>query len=309
MTTHQFTIPRDDAAAGWYVLGAGAMGCLFGVALRRTGVPVTLLQRSDRGVSEVNLRLEVAAASDEWRMPVEPCAAPGSIGRLLVTTKAPDVVDAVKSVAHRLEQTSQVLLLANGMGFAEHLAKDLPDLQIFQGTTTEGAYRLGPWHLRHAGRGQTRLGRPGGGAAPGWFEQWSTALDDCLWDEDIDAALWLKLAINCAINPLTALHRCPNGELARDPALSARVRGLCQEITRVCTAAGYPQVAERVPTAVANVIAGTAENRSSMLQDVEAGRRTEIEYITGFLVNEGSRLGLATPLNSALLDEVRTLGA
>jgi 2-dehydropantoate 2-reductase len=64
-----------------------------------------------------------------------------------------------------------------------------------------------------------------------------------------------------------------------------------------------------VPAAVAEVIAGTAENRSSMLQDVEAGRSTEIEYITGFLVGEGARLGVTTPLNSTLLDEVRSLAA
>ena len=127
-----------------------------------------------------------------------------------------------------------------------------------------------------------------------------------MWDPEIDQALWLKLAINCAINPLTALHGCLNGELAQ-AGLSARVTTLCDEIIEISTAAGYAEVTADLHHQVARVIAATAANRSSMLQDVAAGRRTEIDYITGYLLRAAHRHGVAAPHNEALLRSVLEL--
>ena len=120
------------------------------------------------------------------------------------------------------------------------------------------------------------------------------------------ACLWRKLAINAAINPLTALLRCTNGELAGDPA--DRVRRLCTEISAVARAAGMGRAVESLENVVFEVIHNTADNRSSMLQDVEAGRPTEIDYITGWLVEQANRLGMDVPANAALLEQVKTHG-
>ena len=129
----------------------------------------------------------------------------------------------------------------------------------------------------------------------------------CVWDADIDQALWLKLAINCAINPLTAVHGCLNGELAQRPELAMEVRRLCEEIAAISRAAGYTSAAANLEQAVTDVIAGTANNRSSMLQDVQDGHRTEIDYITGYLLCVARRHGIAAPCNQSLFERVHNM--
>jgi 2-dehydropantoate 2-reductase len=127
------------------------------------------------------------------------------------------------------------------------------------------------------------------------------------WDPAIGQSLWLKLAINCAINPLTALHRCRNGELA-GPALAPLLATLCEEIMQVSAAAGFGAVTGDLPAQVAAVVHATANNRSSMLQDVLAGRGTEIDYITGYLLGVASHHGIAVPENESLYRSIVNLG-
>ncbi len=292
---------------GWHVLGAGAIGCLFAHRLSRGGLTVTLLLRQTPRAETVPVTVEENDARREVRLPVSGAGDGGRIENLLVTTKAQDVAGAVNSVAHRLERGSRVVLLANGMGFAEELRECLPGLDFYSGTTTEGAYRTGPRCVRHAGHGTTLVGQPGRDRAPAWFARWASAAAPCRWEADIERALWVKLAVNCAINPLTALHRCNNGALLDQPRLAREVDRLCAEITRVSDAAGFAAAGEGLRETVDRVISATAENRSSMLQDVLAGRPTEIEYITGHLVAVAARHQIPVPCNQALLQGIRAL--
>lgn len=292
----------------WHILGAGAMGCLMAARLRDAGGEITMLLRNAAPEQRIVLVLEEGGTRREINLPGSGAQLGAGISHLLVTTKAYDVEHAVRSLIHRLDPQSQVLLLVNGLGYAQPLLQDFPWLQLFYGTTTEGAYRTAPRHICHAGSGQTRIGRPGQETPPGWMNQWQQALPDCRWDADIARALWLKLAINCAINPLTALHNCRNGALASRQELAEEVAGLCTEIAAVTTAQGYGDLAENLHHNVQAVIKGTADNHSSMLQDVLAGRRTEIDYINGHLLRVAAQCGIDMPRNEALLQEVRALG-
>ena len=296
------------SAPHWHLLGAGAIGCLFAAALQRAGCGVTLLLREGSPPGERKVVIERDGGTEQLTLPVTTPAAEGGVTHLLVTTKAYDVAPAVAAVRHRLDEQSQVLLLANGMGFAGEVAREAPWLQLYQGTTTEGAWRIAPLHIRHGGRGTTRIGRSGVARPAPWFRCWRDGLPGCTWDPDIERALWLKLAINCAINPRTAVHRCANGDLTSRAALAAEVAHLCEEIAAISAAAGYPEAAQGIHGAVARVIAATAANRSSMLQDVLAGRRTEIDYITGHLLAVAARCGIEAPRTRALLAAVSGLG-
>ena len=291
----------------WHVLGAGAIGCLFASALRHSGCPTTLLLRAGEDQDAATIKVEREDQTTQVQLAASPASAPGHIGHLLVTTKAQDVRDAVLSVAHRLDASSQVLLLVNGLGFDHTLRTELPAPAYFHGSTTEGAYRLERWHIRHAGRGVTRIGQPGLDSAPDWFGQWRRAVKPSHWDPLIAETLWLKLAINCAINPLSALHRCSNGELA-GPQLAPQVAALCDEVIDVSTAAGFAKVTTNLHQQVADVISATAGNRSSKLQDVLAGRPTEIDYINGHLIEVARQYGISTPHNEALYDRIIKLG-
>jgi 2-dehydropantoate 2-reductase len=230
----------------------------------------------------------------------------GDICGLLVTTKANDAAAAVAAVVHALSPRAPVVLLHNGMGILEQLAAQHPALQLLAGTTTEGAY-LDESVVVHAGLGETVIGQQGQ-EAPAWFESFADSDERFYWTQDIDAALWKKLLINCAINPLTAVHRCRNGALAEDPALAAAVGELCEELEAVSAARGYRQEPGTVRDWAMTVIRQTAANQSSMLQDVLNGRETEVGYITGYLVLEARRLGVPCPHNEALLAQLDSTG-
>lgn len=298
--------------AHWHILGTGAVGCLLASHLAGQHIPLTLLPRRPPAPGQrcgsVHLTLEGLGGGTCYTLPWEVGEQGDHITHLLVATKAYDVAGAVAAVAHRLRPDATVLLMANGMGFAEEVTRHLPDHPLTFGTTTEGAFRRADWQVLYAGRGATRIGRPGRERAPDWFADWRAALPDCTWEPAIEDALWRKLAINCAINPLTALHGCRNGQLGTDPALARRVRALCREIARVSEAAGRGQAVVDLETTVFGVIAATADNRSSMLQDAAAGRRTEIDYISGYLVATADALGVDAPLNRDLLARVAAIG-
>ena len=281
------------------------MGCLYAHALQRSGCQTTLVMR--RGVQQKSLPLVVERGGTRSAQQVRVITPddPEVISHLLVTTKAYDVCAAVAGIAHLLPQYSVVLLLVNGMGLAEQLGEDWPQLDIFCGTSTEGAYTIAPQHIHHAGRGTTRIGREGQQQPASWFEQWAAAIKPCTWDMHIKAALWSKLAVNCIINPLTAIHGCANGALAQRRELAAEVAALCDEVALISRAAGYAEVAATLQQNVTDVITGTAGNRSSMLQDVERGRRTEIDYITGYLLQVAEQHGIDAPHNRALLESVK----
>ncbi len=290
----------------WHILGAGAIGCLFAARLGQAGVSCSLVLR-DAGPSSREFVLEDERGRHTLSLPATAAIDSSPIDHLLITTKAYDVEAALRSVRHRLQPGNAVLILVNGMGLLEIAAAIVPEAKLFAGTTTQGAHRTGARSIRHAGSGITRLGAAGSSAKPDWLPDWQAAPLACEWETDIRSALWHKLAINCAINPLTALHRVRNGELASDAALAHEVGVLCREIAAVSEAAGYGGTAGRIEQDTLEVIRRTAANQSSMLQDIRAGRRTEIEFITGYLVRRADALGVSADRNRELLERIRRL--
>ncbi|TGD74037.1 2-dehydropantoate 2-reductase [Mangrovimicrobium sediminis] len=288
----------------WHILGAGAMGCLFARMLQGTGCEVTLLFREKPTDATGTIVVEEGESIVEVPVALSANADSGAIDYLVVCTKAYEIAGAIGQVAHRINGKTQIVIAANGMGYLEDAQRASGEATLFCCTTTEGAYRTAPLHVRHAGRGRTLLGKPGGGEAPLWMEDWTNSPLAAQWEGAIEAALWHKLAINCAINPLTAVHRCLNGELADRPVLRQQVDALCAEIAGISRAAGFHKTAHNIHTDALLVIASTAQNRSSMLQDTLAGRRTEIDYITGHLLAVAAAWGVDAPRHEDLYRRV-----
>jgi 2-dehydropantoate 2-reductase len=295
----------------WHILGAGAIGGLFASLLQAGGSRCTLVLRDsdpDAGAASVSINIRREQRYSRHAFPATRCGDRDPISHLLVTTKAQDVIPALAAVTARLSPASTVLVLANGMGYLEQLRSRWPQLACYAGTTTEGVYREARRSLCHAGTGTTLIGGRGETAPPAWFADWLALPADCRWEPEIERALWRKLAINCAINPLTAVHRCRNGELASRPELALLLRQLCDEIQTIGKAAGQDQAVSGLHATVAAVIAATASNRSSMLQDILARRDTEIDYLNGYLLRLAADQGLEAPRNRALVEAVRQLG-
>jgi 2-dehydropantoate 2-reductase len=226
---------------------------------------------------------------------------------VILTTKAFDTPSAAEQLG-KLGSSSPVLSLQNGLTNVPLLLGRLPHASVLGGSTTHGVTFLGPGHIRHAGRGQTALGVARGPR--------SLALDTAaLFSRaglaasvagDLDRVLWEKAVVNAAINPLTAVLRCANGELMDRSDARLVSQGAAREAAEVARAR---RVAVSLDpwSSVARVLAATAANRSSMLQDVEAGRRTEIDAITGEIVRLARAHGVNAPVNRGLLALVRAL--
>jgi len=192
-----------------------------------------------------------------------------------------------------------VVVCANGLGFEEALQGVLPGLQPLRAVTTEAAHRSAG-QVIHAGTGSTQLGNPRAVGEPPWFAGSLGRLPGWHWEADIAPALRRKFAINCSINALTAVHDCRNGELVERPELHRELEALCRETEAAMLALGLWPGGEGLLHTAETVCRATAANHSSMLQDRRAGRRTEIAYLNGYLLQRGRNRGLELPATARL---------
>ncbi|MDF2182160.1 2-dehydropantoate 2-reductase [Neptuniibacter sp. CAU 1671] len=294
----------------WYILGAGAMGCQWATALLEGGHSVTLILHSEARLARLSqlggIVLEADGQTTLW--PVEGLLAENCpvIEHLLVTTKAYDAVSAVSNIQHCLTADAQVILLQNGMGSQQAVRTRLVTQPVMAGTTTNGAWLRQPFHVVQAGRGNTEIGLLNPGQHPTQALP-NTPMLSVQWHDAIEVSLWRKLAINCAINPLTAVNHCQNGQLVEQPELSKQLQQVCTEITQVLDSKDLDLFPEGLFRAAASVAQQTGQNYSSMLQDIQKGRRSEIDFITGYLLNEAEKLKLSLPLNQSLFSAVKNL--
>jgi len=294
-----------DKHVHWHVLGAGAMGCLWAAHLARAGHEVTLLLKPGHPASTNSVIVENGQSVQSSILRTAHTSTQ-PIRYLLVCTKATDAVAAVTRHHASLAEDACVVLLQNGMGQHQQLAAHFPGIRLYAALSTDGAWLKAPFHVVHAGHGLTRIGGYTRDAT-------ATALLPALhalalpieWTDDIMPALWLKLAINCAINGLTALHDCLNGELLDDGPRQHTMQQLCEEVATVMQASGITvTTGDSLYHAAVETAQKTAKNRSSTLQDIRTGRATEIPALNGYVVSAGERLGIATPANRDIVERI-----
>jgi len=296
----------------WHVLGAGAIGCLYAAYLRRAGCDVRLLLRDAPTLEQLQHRggIELQLAHEKLSIAVPAEIASNSheqIRQVLICTKAQQTLGAIRSLKMQLAPRPVLVLLQNGMGVRELLQQEIPDAVILHAISTEGAYQTQRFCVVHAGHGSTVLGAINRAEQP--IAQNVAAALRCELQidavDDIAQRLWLKLAVNCVINPLTALHRCRNGELLQVPNIDSIIDALCREFVTVANAENQALTLEQCRAAVHAVIRGTAMNHSSMLQDRLAHRPTEIDFINGFIVQRAQQHALACPHHNELLAAIK----
>ncbi|MCE9993377.1 2-dehydropantoate 2-reductase [Enterobacter asburiae] len=282
------------------VLGCGALGQLWLTALCKQGHEVQGWLRVPQPYCSVNLIDEDGSIFNESLTANDPDFLAQS-DLLLVTLKAWQVSDAVKALASQLPPTSPILLLHNGMGTIDELKSVKQPLLM--ATTTHAARRDGNI-IVHVASGVTHIGpaREQDGDYSYLADVLQQVLPDVAWHDNIRPQLWRKLAVNCVINPLTALWDCPNGALKNHPQ---EVAALCAEVAAVIEREGLHTSADDIQYYVEQVIESTAENISSMLQDVRGLRHTEIDYITGYLLKRARAHGISVPENARLYDMVK----
>lgn len=289
------------------------MGSLWASLLTLAGEPVTLVLRAGSYPAQYSGICLESVHGQTLNVPVPLIEAEktSEIRHLIICTKAFNTVDAVASVRHAFTPDCEIVMLQNGMGQQQVISELLPDANIYCALSTEGSWLRSRFHVVHAGEGKTLIGAFSDKATLAGAHTIAAVMSGAAQTDanaNIREPLWEKLAINCAINGLSALNNCRNGDLVSDKQLNVRFRALCAELETVFSALGHAAIAAAIPARAAEVALATAANRSSMLQDFSAGRRTEIDYINGFLVDEADRAGIPCPLNRALVRELKERG-
>ena len=284
----------------WHILGVGSIGGLFAHRLKAGGANVRLLSR-DFTESHRQLILATDPAPATHLFDCESVEDTAEIEHLLITTKSWGAHDAIKRIQHRLTERTVVVAMMNGMQHVDDLQPLIPETQLFLASTTAGCHRSGDTWVP-AGAGKTIIGTDTEQPAPPWLGCWQLGVPNLSWRADMTERLIEKVAINCCINPLTAVHRVKNGELLSETR-RGQLTTVITEVSSVLDELGYPTLSIELGRRVYEVMADTAENRSSMLNDVMAGRRTEADAIVGWLRRQTKRElpalnGLATRLRA-----------
>lgn len=296
------------------MVGAGAIGCLFGGRLHSTGQTVLLIHHrrsvaasiEKKGVSVRELSGKVVRSHVKTRTRLSRSDKPDLI---IVTVKAYDS----KAVASLLKKSGirkvPVLSLQNGLGNVEELAHQLGSDSIIAGTTTEGAMTTGPGKVTHTGSGMTWVGEMNGKVSYRCLaiqRAFRRAGFSTVISNNIKGVLWAKAIVNSAINPISGITRVKNGDVSKIRELREITSRVIDEGSAVARANGI-LLKPNPKSLLAKILVLTPRNKSSMLQDIEARRETEIRQLNGSISRLGSLAGVRTPFNDLLTKLVLAL--
>jgi 2-dehydropantoate 2-reductase len=294
------------------ILGPGALGGVLGAALDRAGHDVTFLGRPSAHLDALRasgLRLELLDAT-EAVLPIAATDDPSIVAGadlVIVLVKAHDTAVAARGIAPHVHPGQTILTLQNGLGNAERICAAVGrGPRVLCGVTSQAATRLAPGTVRHTGEGPTVIGywsQDEAEAASGLAVMFTAAGLPTAAVSEIAPWIWRKLAVNAAINGLTALAGVRNGMIAADPALLDAAEIVAEEVAAVARALGWELGG--MGEAVKETVRTTAGNRSSMLQDLDAGRPTEVGAIHEAVLTAGREVGIAAPATAVLAALIR----
>lgn len=286
-----------------FVLGAGAVGSAFGAALSKNydvtliGSKVHVEAVNLRGLSvsgDINGTFNLDADTEILEIPEKTL--------ILLTTKAYDSADAIEGIENLLRNDTVILVLQNGIGNEEIVKKAVGNkIKVLRGVLKVAAEFLEPGVIRFW-RGKTIIGRDH--VAEEIVEMLNKCGLDARLSEDIDKDIWNKLVVNCVVNPLTAILRVADGEIIVNSLKKIR-----SEIVKECLAVAKAEgviLASDLTDRIDRSVAGYA-NFSSMYQDIVKGKKTEVEFLNGKIVELGKRHNVPTAVNETLVGLIKFL--
>tara|TARA_B110000091_G_C13706112_1_gene428421 strand:- start:17 stop:928 length:912 start_codon:yes stop_codon:yes gene_type:complete len=287
------------------IIGKGAIGGLIGFKCHQLGNNYQhLLKAQQQQIFRVT---DISGVSHSLAPNTSVITKPDPFDLLILPVKAYQVMSVLEQLAPFIQPNHIIMLLHNGMGTIEQVKKKYPNNPFVAATTSYGALKPDANSLIETGLGQTHLGWIGTvdkGLKQSIEPILSALLPPSNWHQDINLALWKKLAINAVINPLTAIHNIKNGELA-DAKYNTQISNICFEISMIMSALDYSIKSTDLFENVQQVITATANNYSSMHQDLKSKRPTEIEFINGYVISKATELNIEVPHNQRLLEQIR----
>jgi 2-dehydropantoate 2-reductase len=309
------------------IVGPGALGCLVGASLVKAGEDIWFLDdRPDRAKKLNSSGIKVEGLSGDYSVKARATTEAKDIGvsdLVIICVKSYDTEEATKKAKSIIGDNTLVMTLQNGLGNVDAIAEIAGQEKVIGGVTSHGSTYLGDGHIRHAGRGETIIGR--------WFQP-SARKDMKKWHiprrrleevaailkkanfetkitDNIKDVIWSKLIINVGINALGAITRLKNGDLLKYEWSRNIMRQAVLEASKVAKRRRINLIYSDPIKKVESVCSSCESNICSMLQDILDGQRTEIDYINGAIVSEGESLEIPTPVNSVLTDLIKTIEA
>jgi 2-dehydropantoate 2-reductase len=293
------------------VVGAGALGSLVGGLLSETE-DVHLLGRGphieairSNGLTLTGLterEIELPASDNTRDMPTNPDV-------MIFTVKAYNTREAARVTHDLAGPRTRVLTLSNGLCNTEILQDEFGVHRTIAGVTSTAANRIDDGIVVHAGKGLTVIGRPDGSIDDDVLEiagvlRHASPIET---SDNMCGVLHQKAIANAAINPLTAINGIPNGQLLEREGLREKMEAIVAEGSEVTGARGVALPSGDILEYVLGIVKNTARNRSSMLQDIEKCRPTEIDYINGAFCQYGREVGVPTPVNLEIVRAVHDI--
>jgi len=296
------------------IVGCGAVGSIFAANLAQLDdVEIWAYDLAQEHVDAINANGLRLSGAGEVVGKLRATSVPGELPACdfgIVATKAMHTEAAIAATAHAFADGA-VCSVQNGIGNEETLAGHVS--RVIRGTTFPAGRIVEPGHVQWDVKGDTTIGpfEP----SPASFDEVERLAEACtragLSTEavaDARGPQWRKLIFNAATNPVGALTGLTHGRVCEDPALRRLVSGLVDEGKEV--AAAQQIVLDADPEELIDHAAKPEvayDHKASMLQDVEARRETEIDYLNGGIVRFGREHGVPTPLNEAILALVKGL--
>ncbi|HET7767586.1 MAG TPA: 2-dehydropantoate 2-reductase [Chloroflexota bacterium] len=303
------------------IVGGGAIGGVWAARLGASENDVSILDTSPavvEAISRDGVVVERAAGAGSGSETVRPrtTSDPEEIGEVDVVwcfVKAQHTAAAAQLARPLVGQETIVVSQQNGWGNADVLAQTYPPEQLVVGVTYHSATVVGPGHVRHTGQGPAFVGPYVDGAALEHAERVAALLNaaglETTATAQVKTEIWKKLILNCATLPTSALTRLTAGALGEPGPTLDLLDAIAAEAVAVANALGYDVTLDERLERIHAILRNGGAGKASMLQDVEGGRKTEIEVINAAVVNaaEGVGLGDRVPLNRAMVALVQGL--
>jgi 2-dehydropantoate 2-reductase len=283
------------------------MGCLYAGAFHRAGAGVTLIDVDPGHLAAINsrgLELDTRAGVETLRLAaLRPEHARETVDLVVLFTKTFHTDAALEGVKSIIGPATHAMTLQNGLGNDEAVARHVARERVIAGVSTLPSDLIGPGRVRSHGEGGSKI-YPAYGGDAGFAQQVAGLLTagglPTVLEPDIRAAIWSKAIFNAAMNALCALTRRTPGFLGAHEEAGALIRAVVLEGVRAAQASGVAIEAEPILDLTVVSVTDHADHEASMLQDVKAGRRTEVDAINGAIVRAAQAAGVTVPVTETL---------
>lgn len=291
------------------IAGSGALGCRFGSMLHEAGNEVLLIDNWKEHVRAIQTKgLEIVTEGGshvDFISAALPSESKGEFDLIIILTKAMQTGEMMNACKHLIHKDTHILTLQNGLGNIETLEKYLPKDQLIAGVTTFGSRLLGPGRIEALGSGVVEIMKVDG-LKTRELENINKAMREAGMNSTISSdvliSIWNKVAINCTLNTLCTLVGSPIIDLGHYNGIEEVMKGIVDEIVEVGAAEKIQLQADKIMKTLQGLFepSKTGNHLPSMLQDMQNGRKTEIEYLNGAIVKIAEKHNISVPNNSLI---------